>query len=456
MSQMLARSFEYDCENRLVAVKSTGNPAEGHVRVSFGYDYRGRRVRKLVETFAGGAWTTTADRKFIRHGWRPVLELDGTDGDRIMRKYTWGLDLSGSLEGAGGIGGLLALQDTRGTGPQVNDYKYIYFYDANGNVGQLADIRATTWSTDVLTARYEYSPFGKLLSSEGTYADANPFRFSTKYFDVETGLSYYGYRYYNAQLGRWVNRDPIGESGGNNVYEFACSRPTDTIDPFGTKPPRRPAVCGPYGLFWVERVTDIDVDSPEHRKVLEEAGLNPDSLIGFQVAYDLSYERRKIKCGACNECRKRRNIRLVQVIYTPGETIGVDATKAKRRERSKNPGKTDAPGMGLKGSQPISFRDGPWTPRGGDPSKENIKHTLEVCAVCKACQDQYILGCVKFDWYQGKKGGNWTDRQLGAPDFSTNHGREDPPSRYSVRASSPSDFFWKGWDNWHDPAVDFP
>ncbi len=191
------------------------------------------------------AWnaTATVHRKFIYDGWRIVMELDGLNDDAVIRTYTWGLDLSGQnggltsgrsgLDGAGGIGGLLALQDTRGTGPQVNDYKYIYFYDANGNVGQLADIRATTWSADVLTAKYEYSPFGKLLSSTGTYADANPFRFSTKYFDVETGLSYFGYRYYNAQLGRWVNRDPIGEVGGPNEYLYVRNQVMVAVDPFG-------------------------------------------------------------------------------------------------------------------------------------------------------------------------------------------------------------------------------
>ena len=287
MSQMLARSFEYDCENRLVAVGPTGNPPRATWRVSFGYDYRGRRVRKLVETYTSGAWTTTADRKFIRHGWRPVLELDGTDGDRIMRKYTWGLDLSGSLEGAGGIGGLLALQDTRGTGPQINDYKYIYFYDANGNVGQLADIRATTWSTGVLTAKYEYSPFGKLLSSAGTYADENPFRFSTKYFDVETGLSYFGYRYYNAQLGRWVSRDPIGEVEGVDLYVFVSNQSDRYVDPLGLKK-YRPALCGPYGEFWIRRRTNIDASHlrEDKKAYLQDAGLDPDKLIGFELVYD--------------------------------------------------------------------------------------------------------------------------------------------------------------------------
>jgi len=51
-------------------------------------------------------------------------------------------------------------------------------------------------------------------------AKANPIRFSTKYQDSETDLLYYGYRYYNANTGRWLNRDPLGEMGGVNLYGF--------------------------------------------------------------------------------------------------------------------------------------------------------------------------------------------------------------------------------------------
>jgi len=65
-----------------------------------------------------------------------------------------------------------------------------------------------------LKAEYEYDPFGGIIKQTGSAASANPFRFSTKYVDDETGLSYYGYRYYDAEKGRWVSRDPIWERGG--------------------------------------------------------------------------------------------------------------------------------------------------------------------------------------------------------------------------------------------------
>jgi RHS repeat-associated protein len=64
-------------------------------------------------------------------------------------------------------------------------------------------------------------------------AKLNPFMFSTKFYDWETGLYYYGYRYYNPSTGRWLSRDPIGERGGKNLYAFVLNRPTYYIDRFG-------------------------------------------------------------------------------------------------------------------------------------------------------------------------------------------------------------------------------
>jgi len=62
-------------------------------------------------------------------------------------------------------------------------------------------------------AHYEYDPYGNLVIAEGSAAQDNPFRFSTKYLDGETGWYYYGYGYYSPELGRWTRRDPIEEQG---------------------------------------------------------------------------------------------------------------------------------------------------------------------------------------------------------------------------------------------------
>jgi len=131
----------------------------------------------------------------------------------VTNHYVWGLDLSGSLQGAGGIGGLLSA--TFGGTNSVSSV--FYTYDGNGNVSELVN------TNGAVVAHYEYDAFGNTTAATGAMAEANPFRFSTKYLDTETGLYYYGLRYYHPELGRWVNRDPIEEEGayrlGSKVQE---------------------------------------------------------------------------------------------------------------------------------------------------------------------------------------------------------------------------------------------
>jgi len=260
--------YTWDAENRLIGVEPLLEPMEGFQKLSFGYDYRGRRVRKTVYTYNGTTetWVQTGDTKVVWAGWLLLLELDGTDSDAVLRKYTWGLDVAGqngqfnSLESAGGIGGLLAVYDTNGTttgqNPTEDDKTYVYLYDANGNVGQLVDwtdipdweskqlTSAQDWHADRLVARYEYDPYGNVVGPDtdsdgdwtddaGPYATVNPFRFSTKQWDDETGLGYWGFRYYDPASGRWVSRDLIGERGGVNVYGYVFNIAPSRVDAFG-------------------------------------------------------------------------------------------------------------------------------------------------------------------------------------------------------------------------------
>jgi RHS repeat-associated protein len=96
-----------------------------------------------------------------------------------------------------------------------------------------------------IVAKYEYDPYGNRTNydpnvpeydqplTEPSAVKGQPFRFSTKYFDSETGLSYFGGRYYNPALGRWLNRDPIDELGGVNLYAYVGNDPVDRFDPLG-------------------------------------------------------------------------------------------------------------------------------------------------------------------------------------------------------------------------------
>ncbi|MBN2448287.1 MAG: RHS repeat-associated core domain-containing protein, partial [Phycisphaerae bacterium] len=156
-----------------------------------------------------------------------------------MRTYAWGLDLVGqrdgrSLAGAAGIGGLLAVHDADDPN-DANDPAgdYVFCYDANGNVGQLVDLTDPNWTTSAIVARYAYDPYGNVTQSAGDYAAENPIRFSTKYWDDETGFGYWLRRYYYPIVGRWLNRDPIGEDGGDNLYAFCVNSPGNAIDPLG-------------------------------------------------------------------------------------------------------------------------------------------------------------------------------------------------------------------------------
>jgi len=117
---------------------------------------------------------------------------------------------------------------------------YHYCFDGNGNVGQVVDS-----GDGSIDARYEWDAFGKVIVAEGVYAEENSFRFSTKYYESEIGLYYFGYRFYDADLGRWLNRDPIGQYGGLNIYGYVNNNSISQIDILGlylekTKDPKRP------------------------------------------------------------------------------------------------------------------------------------------------------------------------------------------------------------------------
>ena len=84
-----------------------------------------------------------------------------------------------------------------------------------------------------IVAEYEYGPFGELIQATGKMAKEFNILFSTKYYDWETGLYYYGYRYYSPTIGRWLSRDPIGEKGGRNLYGFVDNNPLNLNDFLG-------------------------------------------------------------------------------------------------------------------------------------------------------------------------------------------------------------------------------
>ena len=197
-------SFQWDAENRLVLASNATTA------VSFSYDYMSRRVTKVV----GGQATS-----FAYQGWAMLREATSS----TTNNYVYGLDLSGTAQGAGTIGGILAIVRSSEGGPVEG----FYCYDANGNVTDLVGTNG-----DFL-AQYQYDPYGNTIAKSGALADVNPFRFSTKYLDAETGLYYYGLRYYQPESGRWLSRDPMGERGADNLYGYVDNDAVNLVDPDG-------------------------------------------------------------------------------------------------------------------------------------------------------------------------------------------------------------------------------
>jgi RHS repeat-associated protein len=187
-------TYVWDAENRLVRIEAAASvPAEAKARLEFLYDWMGRRIQKKVYAWniPTSSYQLESTTKFIYDGWNLVAELDSSNA--VTRNYIWGL------------GGIHLIGQPGET--------YIAGSDANQNVTSLLKV-----STGTVSARYDYDPFGRVLKSAGEAADLNALKFSSMYTDVESGLIYYGYRYYNPETGSWISRDPIEEDGGNNLY----------------------------------------------------------------------------------------------------------------------------------------------------------------------------------------------------------------------------------------------
>ena len=215
--------YTWDAENRLIQMHTiTGVPANAARRLEFEYDYQGRRIAKKTFDQASGG-TLLSQIHYLYDGWNLLAETDSAGN--LIRRYLWGTDLSGSYQGAGGVGGLLAILDETES-PFETHY---VSYDGNGNVTSLADATTGTWST-----RYEYGPFGELIRTTGDpIAFENPFRFSTKYVDIESEHLNYGHRLCNPTTGRWLSKDPIEEDGGLNLYGFVLNNPINAYDILG-------------------------------------------------------------------------------------------------------------------------------------------------------------------------------------------------------------------------------
>lgn len=202
------RAFDYDDEDQIVRITVTNQFKSEFV-------YNGVKERKIRKEYAwqSGIWALTNEVHYIYENGLVIQERDSSNIPVVTYSKTPGID--------GGVGGLLAR-----TEHSVGETLF-YHSDGNGNVVALINV------SQQVVARYLYDPFGNLIASSGPAADKNLYRFSSKEFHVNSGLVYYGNRYFDSYFQRWLTEDPLGMNGGVNLYQFCGNDGIERVDPFG-------------------------------------------------------------------------------------------------------------------------------------------------------------------------------------------------------------------------------
>jgi RHS repeat-associated protein len=200
-------NYFYDDENRLIEARTDTNstPTASRWRSTWVYDGLSRARIKTDYTWSGSTWAVAGETRYVYDGRRVIQERNSSNTPTVT--YTRGPDLSGSLEGAGGIGGLLARSHGYSAGTW-SSHNY-YHADGGGNITAMLDNHATAAA---VSATYRYDPYGRLLSWSVGLGDDNVYRFSSKEFHPKSGMYYYGFRFYDPTLQRWLNRDPDGRA----------------------------------------------------------------------------------------------------------------------------------------------------------------------------------------------------------------------------------------------------
>ena len=188
----------WNSQYQLVSVSTNGVFAEGYA-----YDALSRRVS-----------TTTLEgttRHIYDNNWQVIADID--EQGSVIASYVWGE----------GIDKLLAVT--------IGGATYYALTDIQGTVWGYVD------SQNNVVARWQYDAWGNVLSEEidpsAAALAALRYRFQGREWSAATGLINFRMRWYDAETGRWLSKDPIGLSGGLNLYAFCEGDPVNFIDELG-------------------------------------------------------------------------------------------------------------------------------------------------------------------------------------------------------------------------------
>ena len=197
-------TYAYDALDRLISV---ANDSE---QVSYTYDELNRRLSKKVASSS-----QQTEERYLYAGQDEIGACDPQGNIAQLR-------VLGIGRGAE-IGAAIAIE--------LNGQAFAPIHDHNGNVASLLDNVGNVFET------YRYSAFGEeqIYDTNNAPIDAsiNPWRFSSKRFDPETGFINFGRRYYSPSIGRFVTADPIGYEAGPNLYAYVLNNPLTHLDLYG-------------------------------------------------------------------------------------------------------------------------------------------------------------------------------------------------------------------------------
>lgn len=171
---------------------------------------------------------------------------------------------------------------------------YAYLYDGSGNVEVVLN------SSQAVVAAYRYDPFGNLTAKTGSLNQ--PYGFSTKRYDAQTGLYDFGMRFYSPMMPRWMTRDPLGEAGGLNLYAFVGNNPVNWVDPWGLEAIMVDLTQNKLTLFdaWGNRIRSWGVLSGSPRHAAAPAGNY--TLPNAPSAVPSAHPRQQSFCDPANNC----------------------------------------------------------------------------------------------------------------------------------------------------------
>ena len=213
LSDPSGKQYTWDFENRLTQVV---NPGVG--TTTFRYDPFGRRVYKSSPNFTG----------IFAYDDNNLIETVNASGGLVAR-YTRAKNIDEPLA-----------ELRQGT---------TSYYEQDG----LGSVTSLSNSAGAVAQTYTYDNYGNVTASTGTLV--NPFQYTGREFDPETGLNYNRARYYNPATGRFISEDPLGFGGGNpNVYAYVGNNPTNYLDPIGLTncvvTATAGTVCSDWNINW--------------------------------------------------------------------------------------------------------------------------------------------------------------------------------------------------------------